>query len=333
MSRYKLFDRKRLKEKSVEERESKSTDSIMINPDSMPPKISELEQKLIGDLAKKIIASRKAGSPVIIAYGAHLFKNGCSPILIRLMESGYVQQLLTNGAGIIHDFEMSLIGRTEEDVRKYMAEGQFGIWDETGKYINLAIKEGAKKNLGLGESVGKCMDEEKIGRKSVMFPYKQYSITWNAYRLAIPLSSCVCIGQDIIHTHPECDGAALGKTSYSDFLIFANSVSGMQNGMFISIGSAVMAPMVLEKALSMAKNAAKAEGKSLDKYAIVVNDIQPGTWDWSRGEPPKDNPAYYLRFCKSFSRMGGDFSYACLDNRAFLHNLYHALKELSVKNR
>ena len=331
MSRYKLFDRKRLKEKSVEERESKSTSSIMINPDSNPPEISPLEQKLVDDLAKHIIVSREIGSPVIIAYGAHLFKNGCSPILIKLMEMGYINQLLTNGAGIIHDFEMSLIGRTEEDVKKYMAEGQFGIWDETGKYLNAAAKQGAKKNLGFGESVGKCMSDGKVGKKALEFAYKQHSIVWNAYRLSIPLSCCASIGQDIIHTHPSCDGAALGKTSYTDFLIFTESVSKMQNGTFISVGSAIMAPMVLEKALSMAKNVAKAEGKSLDKYSIIVNDIQPSTWDWSKGEPPKDNPAYYLRFCKSFSRMGGEFSYVCLDNRAFLHNLYYVLKGLITK--
>ena len=108
-------------------------------------------------------------------------------------------------------------------------------------------------------------------------------------------------------------------------LIFAESASHLEGGAFISIGSAVMAPMVLEKAISMAKNAAKREGKTLQNYKIIVNDIQPGNWNWNRGEPPKDDPSYYLRFCKSFSRMDGDFTYIRLDNRAFIHNLYSML--------
>ena len=100
----------------------------------------------------------------------------------------------------------------------------------------------------------------------------------------------------------------------------------------LSIGSSVMAPMVFEKSLSMAKNLAKQEGKKLENYKIFVNDIHPSKWDWKKGDPPKDNPDYYLRFCKSFSRMGGDFEYLCMDNRQFIHNLYHILKEKDLKN-
>ncbi len=311
MSKYALFDRSKLEVKSLNERVSKSDLSIML--DKAPP-VTQEEYDLVKKVADEFERSNNNNNnaPIIIAYGAHLFKNGCSPLLIELMKAGYVQQLLTNGAGVIHDFEMALIGKTEEDVRKYVKEGQFGIWEETGKYLNETIINGANKDIGLGEAVGEAVTK---------LPNKQHSIVATAYELDIPLSVCVGIGHDIIHTHPSCDGAALGKTSYTDFLIFANTVSKMQHGTMTSIGSAVMAPMVFEKSLSMAKNLARVENRILDDYSIFVNDIQPGTWDWAQGDPPKDNPAYFLRFCKSFSRMGGQFSYICMDNRKLLGTL------------
>jgi len=329
MSRYELFDKSKLNLKSLVERNSKSDTSIMIDPESEAPKLTEEQYRIVESVANSILASKREGKPVILAYGAHLYKNGCSPILIELIKDGFVQQLLTNGAGVIHDFEMAYFGRTEEDVRVYMKEGQFGLWNETGYYLNKAIIHGAELDNGLGESVGEMMTSGKIENEFVDFSNKQFSVVANAYAHNVPLSVGVGIGQDIIHEHPLCDGAALGKCSYNDFLIFVNSVSKMQNGVFISIGSAVMAPMLLEKALSMAKNSEKTQGRELDNYRIVVNDIQPGTWDWRQGDPPKDNPAYYLRFCKSFARMGDDFTYLCLDNRAFIHNLYKILKEKS----
>ena len=315
MSKYGLLDRSKLTIKSVTERVSKSDTSIMLDKS---PEVSTEEYNLVKLVADEFMKANNENATIIMACGALLFKNGCSPILINLMKKGYVQQLLTNGAGVIHDFEMALMGKTEEDVRKYVSEGQFGLWDETGRYINEAISTGAEKNKGLGEAVGELISQGRLGRQSLEFPNNKYSIFGNAYKLNIPLSACVGIGHDIIHTHPACDGAALGKTSYTDFLIFANTVSKLQHGVMTSIGSAIMAPMVFEKSLSMAKNLANTEDKTLDDYSIFVNDIQPGTWDWEKGDPPKDNPAYFLRFCKSFSRMGGKFSYICMDNRKFL---------------
>jgi len=326
MSKYALFDRNKLNLKSVKDRISKSDISIMINPELDPPKVSAEEMRLIKRLAECMKESKKRGSPIIVAYGAHLFKNGCSPIMIRLMELGYVQQILTNGAGIIHDFEMAYMGKTEEDVRNYIKQGQFGLWDETGRYLNKCMISAAREDKGYGEKVGEFISTGKIDGEIVEFPYKQYSIISKAYELNVPFSSCVCIGQDIIHTHPLCDGAALGKSSYTDFLIFANTVSHLEGGVMLSIGSAILAPMVFEKSISMAKNLARQRNEPLENYTIFVNDMQPGSWDWKKGEPPKDHPAYYLRFCKSFSRAGGDFTYLCLDNRKFIHNLYWLLK-------
>jgi len=326
MSRYKLFDRSKLELKSLLDRDSRFNESIMVNPESKPLKIEKKKYNTIEKLAEKMIFSKEKGAPIIIAYGAHLYRNGCSPFLINLMKKGYIQQLLTNGAGIIHDFEMAHMGKTAEDVRRYIKEGQFGLWDETGRYLNECIRLGAQLNEGLGESVGKMIAKEKLGKEKISLN-KKYSIVGNAYDLGVPLSCCMGIGQDIIHTHPLCNGSALGKTSHIDFLIFSNTVSNLEEGVFISIGSAVMAPTVFEKSLSMGKNLAKQEKRMLENYTIFVNDIQPSNWNWNKGEPLTNTPEFFMRFCKSFSRMGGDFEYLELNNKEFVHNLYDILKK------
>lgn len=327
MSKYKLFNRSKLNVKSVLERESLIDVSVMINPNSKPTKIGNLEKKLIKELALDIKKAKKGKKSIIFAYGAHLFRNGCSPIIIELMKQGYITQLLTNGAGTIHDFEMSYMGRTTESVKKYLGEGQFGIWEETGKYINECLIKGIKSNKGYGEAIGEMISTERFKSSHLEFPFKGKSILAAAYEFSIPLSVSIGIGHDITNSHPSCEGSAIGKTSYTDFLIFVNSVSNLDKGVFISSGSAIMAPMVLEKSLAMARNVASQQKKKIEDYRIFINDIQPGTWDWVKSEPPKNNPAYYCRFAKSFSRMGGRFSYLELDNRAFVHNLYKQLKQ------
>ncbi|GEM_PF-781050 len=320
-----MFKRSELKIKPLSERISKSNLSIMIQPGSEAPEINESTKEKIKNITKKIKESKKNNKPIIIAYGAHVIKNGLSLILIDLMKRGFIQHLMTNGAGTIHDWELAYQGKTEEDVKKYISEGQFGIWHETGYYINEAIKVGALENKGYGSGLGKLIEEEKLKDKNVQHKYKEYSIIAHAYRLKIPFSVAPSMGQDIIHTHPSFDGSAFGRAADIDFLKFAKTLTKLQGGTFISIGSAIAAPMVFEKAISMAKNKAIQNKEKLDDYTIIVNDIQPGDWDWSKGEPPKDNPAYYLRFFKTFSRMGGTSEYIRLDNKAFLHNLYKEL--------
>lgn len=322
MARYKTFDVSQIKPGNISERVSKIDKSVMIDLGSTLPDIGPLERKLISDLARDVKIARENNAPVVLAYGAHLFRNGCSTLIIDLMKRGYIQQLLTNGAGVIHDFEMALFGQTTEDVETYLRNGKFGIWEETDRLINEAITLGANFDKGYGESIGELISTGGIIKE---FPYKRFSLLGTAYELNIPFSVSVSIGNDINFTHPSCDGAAIGKTSYRDFLIFANTVSNLNKGVFISVGSAIMAPMVLEKALSMARNVSLSKGDKLDNFTIFANDIQPGNWDWSKGEPPKTNPAYYLRFCKSFSRMDAKFNYLELDNRKFLHNLYQQI--------
>jgi len=321
-----IFNRSKLKIKSLSERNSKSNLSIMVNPHGIPEKLSNEDKIKIEKLAILMKQAKENNKPIIFAFGAHMIKNGLSLILIELMKKRYISHLLTNGASSIHDWELSFQGETEEDVKFYIKQGQFGIWHETGYYINEAIKQGVKEGLGYGESIGKLIQEEKLNQESILHPYKNNSIQATAFKLNIPFSICPGIGYDIIYTHPSCDGASIGKASEIDFLKFAKTLTNFEEGVYISIGSSITSPMVFEKALSMAKNLAIQENKVLENYTIIVNDIQPGDWDWSKGEPPKDHPAYYLRFFKTFSRMGGNSTYIKLDNKAFLHNLYYLLK-------
>lgn len=320
----KFFDRSRLDMRFLSERVSKSDLSILIDPNSTPPKLPPELNSQLEQIAVTVTSAREKSSPIVFAFGAHLIKNGLSRILIRLMEQGYVQHILGNGAVSIHDWELAFCGVTGEDVERYVIEGQFGLWKETGYYINTAISENA--DLGYGSAVGKLIWDGEVDEDIVSHPHKENSILGQAYHLNIPVSICPWIGYDIIHTHPSCEGAMLGHAAYLDFLKFVETISNLEGGVYISIGSAITSPMVFEKAMSMARNVALQGRNSLEDFDIVVNDIQPGNWNWSQGEPPKDNPAYYLRFMKTFSRMPGRSKYVQLDNKAFLHNLYHLLQ-------
>lgn len=301
------------------------------------------------------------------AFGAHTIKNGLGPVLIRLIDEGWITHLATNGAGIIHDWELAYQGRTSEDVRKNVARGEFGTWDETGRYLNLALLVGAWKGLGYGQSVGAFIVEQGLdipsaaelrtdaersldtqpekaaaaadllaavsefslpaGRMSVPHPYREFSLQAAAYARGVPFTGHPMIGHDIIYTHPLNSGAAIGRTALRDFLVYAEGVSRLEGGVYLSVGSAVMSPMIFEKSLSMAQNAALQRGQAIRNHFIVVVDLAESGWDWQRdGEPPLDNPAYYLRYCKTFARMGGAVRYLQADNRDFFPALLHALR-------
>ena len=353
----------------LETRKSKSRiQDIAIDPDKEPPELPE-DGAVIEEIAKRILRAREKGASVMLAYGAHLVKNGAGPILVKLMEHGWLTHLATQGAGGIHDWEFSYLGRSEEDVRANVATGTFGTWEETGKYINLAVQVGAIKGMGYGESLGALIENEGLefpspeelkrdirngvdgngdflpaklellqtmqkfnlqpGFLKVAHPNKKYSVFGNAYRLGIPMTVHPGIGYDIIYNNPYANGAALGRGSHIDFRIFVKSVMSLSHGVFMSIGSAIMAPQVFEKALSFANNIKLQHGEKVQDHYLVVDDLQKSVWDWSKGEPPKSSPDYYLRFLKSFYRMGGQVRYVSIDNRVLLHNLYVKLKELT----
>ena len=343
-----VFDRTKINFLPLNLRKNKtSIEEVIVNLDSF---IQEPNSR-IEKIAKEITNSRKNNKPVIMAFGAHLIKNGLGPLLKKMIEKDYITHLATNGAGSIHDWEFAFQGKTEENVREYIKQGQFGIWDETGKYLNLALISGALREEGYGESIcemiyndkliipekaysdsklAKKLTEQNIKDKEIIIkhPFKQYSIQNSAFSNNIPLTVHPCFGQDIIYSHPLSDGVSIGKTAEIDFLKFVSSVSNLEGGVYLSVGSAIMSPMIFEKALSMARNVAKQEGTEIKDFMIVINDIQEGEWDWGTGiEPPKNDPAYYLRFCKTFDRMGArEMHYIKSDNRNFLLQLYHCLE-------
>ena len=198
-------------------------------------------------LVDRLAKAAKEHKTVILAMGAHTIKVGLGPIILDLMERGILSGVAMNGAGIIHDLEIAMIGATSEDVASGLPDGSFGMAQETGEFLNNAIKRGAKDELGLGYSVGKHILEASL-------PHSQYSLLAGAVRMDIPLTVHVAIGTDIIHIHPAADGAAIGETSHRDFRIFAALVSRLEGGVYINLGSAVILPEVFLKALTLVRN-------------------------------------------------------------------------------
>lgn len=370
-----LFDRHKLAIKPLAERENRSnivTDHIPVT--QAPATGSPGFQQTLAKTVEAIRNARQRGKSVVLAIGAHTIKNGMAPTLIQLMEEGWVTHLATNGAGIIHDWEFAFLGESSEHVAKNVALGQFGIWEETGRFINLAIAVGAYEGKGYGEAVGGMIANEGLqipsvdelrsrpvgeteqeldtaaagldllslvnrfdlpaGWMSIPFPYKQYSVQAAAFRLGVPFTGHPMIGHDIIYNHPMNHGAAIGRTAMRDFLSYADSINNLDHGVYLSVGSAVMSPMIFEKSLSMAQNIQLQKNQRIDNHYIVVVDLAKSNWDWkTQGEPPQDDPAYYLRFCKTFSRMGGTMDYLSADNRDFLLALNQALTTREVTAR
>ena len=255
--------------------------------------------------------------------GAHLLKVGLSRFIIDLMERGIITHVAMNGAGPIHDFELALIGGSTESVARYIQAGQFGLWAETGR-INEAIVAGAQDGIGLGEAVGRMIEQEQ-------FPHREASVLAAGYRLGIPVTVHVGIGYDIIHEHPNCDGAALGQTSYHDFLIIAHTVSKLQGGVLLNFGTAVMGPEVYLKALAMARNVAHQRGEKINKFTTAVFDlINLGDAD-IHTEASKDDPRYYYRPYKTILvrtvQDGGESFYFRGDHRATFPALHRAVLE------
>jgi hypothetical protein len=213
--------------------------------------LKSLPRILAGNDLREIVSSiiRAAASDrtIILAMGAHPIKVGLNPIILDLLNRGIISGVAMNGAGIIHDAEVAMAGNTSEDVAAEIGKGRFGMAEETGKFLNAAISEGAKQGVGLGKSVGAMLVRED-------FPYNHLSLLAGAYELDIPVTVHVAIGTDIIHFHPNVDGASIGTTSHLDFRIFASLVSTLNEGVFINLGSAVIMPEVFLKALSLVKN-------------------------------------------------------------------------------
>jgi hypothetical protein len=255
MKKYSPASFKKIKTYSIAERESKvylsasakvhrKGDAFRTFLNGLPDVLASRDFKAV---VKAVIRSRRDKKPVILGMGAHPIKVGLSPVIIDLMRKGIVTAAATNGACIVHDFELSFAGRTSEDVGKELCSGTFGMARETGRYLNRSVKEGIKKGYGLGRAVGKMIYRSK-------FKFREGSIFASAHELNIPATVHVAIGTDIIHMHPDADGAAIGEASFRDFRLFTSVVSDLDGGVYINLGSAVIMPEVFLKALTIARN-------------------------------------------------------------------------------
>lgn len=345
-----------------------TVEEVLVEPSQPPAPVDAQCAGIIRDCARRIKAAVENDRSVMLIYGAHLIKNGAQLILNQMLDRGWLSHLATNGAGIIHDWEYAYLGRSTESVRDNVATGSFGTWDETGRLIHLALLTGATRGLGFGRSLGKFIYEDgtnlptedellddvrkkpfdpfapaklelaramrkfglKPGPQMHLHPKRNVCVIAQAARHDVPFTVHPGIGYDIITNHPWFNGAVLGRAAEMDFKWFGGAVERLDGGVVLSVGSAIMGPQVFEKSLSCVNNLRLQAGRPVVKdHTFYVVDLQDGgKWDWTKGEPPRDNAAYYLRFCKSYSRMGGAMHYAQCDNVAFLHHLFHELESL-----
>lgn len=278
------------------------------------------EHPSLASLAARMKIAREEGSARLLIMGAHVLRAGVNRHLIDLLERGFIDHIAMNGAGAIHDYELSRIGATTESVAKYIAEGQFGLWQETGE-LNDWILEAADLELGLGENVGRRILNSN-------YPHKDLSVFAAAYRLGVPVTVHAGIGYDILHEHPNCSGAALGEASYRDFLILAATIQRLEQGVMLNFGSAIMGPEVYLKALAMARNVAHQSGRSIRNFTTAVFDLVPIQGDIHK-ELPKTDPGYYFRPHKTILVRtvadGGESFYFCGPHRATLPALRRTL--------
>ena len=267
---YEEFDLSGVKTYPLRSRQSKVTLGQFATPYKPGSGVGGLVGSLPGLLAahdfkqvvRAIAAAKAEDRSIVWGLGAHVLKTGLSPVIVDLMERGFVSAIATNGAGIIHDFEIALSGQTSEDVDATLGPGTFGMAEETGTQLNQAINEGVASGFGLGQSIGRHLEAAKP-------PFAQISVAASAWRLQIPLTVHVAVGTDIIHMHPQASGASIGEASLRDFKYFASIVARLAGGVFLNCGSAVVLPEVFLKAVAVARN----DGRSLDGLTTVNIDF------------------------------------------------------------
>ena len=308
------FDRNQLHLRPLDERDHDLDRSCPIYPDD--PR-EPFKHEALPKLAARIAAAATARRSIMFCCGAHVLRKGNGPLLIDLMERGLLTHLALNGAGAIHDFELAMIGRTCESVARYVRSGEFGLWQETGRF-NEAATAAQREGIGLGEALGRMIQREE-------FPYRQTSVLAAGARLGVPVTVHVGIGLDIVHEHPNFDPAATGAASYTDFLVFTDSVTRLEGGAFLNIGTAVMGPEVYLKAISMARNVARQEGRTIGRFTTAVFDLAD-LGDDVASEAEMTDPRYYFRPYKTVLVRtvadGGESFYIRGDHRQTVPALY-----------
>ena len=316
MSLYPRFDLQALSIQPLARRRN----DLDIDSALLPLKTASYSDPAFHACATALGKARQSGSARILMIGAHVLRRGCQRYLASLMENGFISCLAVNGACAIHDYEFARIGATTESVARYIREGQFGLWKETGE-LNDIVRAGADEGLGAGEAIGRALARSG-------YPYAQYSVFAIAHKLGIPVTTHVGIGYDIICEHPNYDGAAWGRASHVDFLIFAQAVRALESGVVMNFGSAIMAPEVFLKALAMARNVERREKRRIAHFTTLVCDLHdlPGSF---RDEVPKDSAAYYFRPWKTMLVRtvadGGESHYVKGDHAQTIPALWTAL--------
>ena len=281
-----MFDRSQLVPESISARRAEVRfPDVAIDPAALP---REFSHPALPVLADSIVQARRLGATVLLMFGGGVIKSGCSPVILELVKRGFVTHLATNGAGAIYDFEFALCGETGENIDEDFPAGRLGLWKEDAM-INEAVKAGAAEDIGWGEAVGKYIWEHD-------FPGKEKSLLAMAYHLGIPCTVHIGVGCDTVHELPNADGAAMGKCSMEDFLIYAESITRLEGGVFLDFGSAVAGPEVYLKALAMARNVAHQRGERIVHFHTAVFDVQHiEDADNYAATPSKSDPRYYFR--------------------------------------
>ncbi len=260
---YPQFDRSRLIIKPLAERVHDVSITHQLPLDAPVPDDPHPDIRRLGE---EMVAARHHGAAIIFMAGGHVIRAGVARHLVDLMERGLLTHLALKGSGPLHDWELALIGATCENVPRYVRSGEFGLWRETG-LMNETIARGYAAGLGYGESLGKAILEGD-------FPNKHLSVLAHAYRLKVPVTVHIGVGYDILHEHPNCDGAALGGASYRDFLVYCQSVANLEKGVMYNFRDlAVMGPGVYLKALAMVRNVAHQEVRKIASFTAAVFDL------------------------------------------------------------
>ena len=319
-SKYSLFDRSRLRVKPLAERVNDLQLSRWMALSDPAP---DFQHGDLAEIAARLNSARASNAARVLLMGAHVIRAGVNRHIIDLMERGFIDHIAMNGAGPIHDYELARIGATTESVERYIRNGEFGLWRETGE-LNDWVSEADGLSLGLGENIGRRI----LGSN---YPHRDLSILAAAHRLSVPATVHTGIGYDILHEHPNCDGAAFGSTSYRDFLIFAHTLERLEGGVVLSFGSATMAPEVFLKALAMVRNVANQLGRTINHFTSAVFDISPIEGDY-RKELPRSDPGYFFRPHKTMLVRsvadGGQSFYVQGDHRATMPALRRAVLAL-----
>ncbi len=311
--KYKTIDFSKIKTWSVKgRRDLVRIDNLFTPGKDSVPKWNDTDFDFV---AKKVIEARQNNRPVIFSMGAHVIKNRLSRYIIEMMKSGIITHIAGNGATSIHDFELAYNGGTSEDVPTAIEDGSFGMWEETGKWMNEAINKGAELGMGYGESLAVYIDQHPE-----FFPYKDDCVLYQAWKNNVPATYHIALGTDIIHQHPDCRMGAIGAASGIDFKRYCESVSRLDGGVFLNFGSGVIGPEVFLKALSISRNL------GYDVFKITTANFDLVDLGDYRKKLTYDDVNYYYRPRKNIVNRpvskGGKGYHFCVDHKVSIPNLY-----------